>query len=552
MGKASVVVRLGQPGWILLFLLCSTVGLAFTASARAVDNAEEPTGRINFAPVVVNGEELFEVVGIRSFPAKKRAKKFAENIEAAAEDESLDPADITIVELENKTEIVLGDKTLMFLLDAEALHLGVDSRQVLAEAYRNRIAEGIEAYRLDRTPERLRNTIIQVVLRTLVLVAVLVVLRRLFKVTDRYVEKVFKRRVRKLEAKSMRMIQSEQILRVITAVLNLVKTVLVLGLIYVFLNFVLKLFPWTRYLADNLLEWVINPLQVMASGFIDYLPSLFFLIILFLITRYLLRLLRGFFDAVHNQNMRLKDFDPEWAWPTYRIIRLIVVVFAVVIAYPYIPGSESDAFKGVSLFMGVLLSLGSTSVISNIIAGYTMTYRRAFKAGDRIRVGETIGEVLDSRLLVTHLNSLKNERIIIPNSTILNSEIINYSSQEREKGLILHTQVGIGYEVPWRQVEAMLIEAAARTEDLLQDPPPFVLQQALTDFAVTYELNVYCSDATKMMRLYSELHRHILDVFNEYGVQIMTPNYVADTPDPKLVPAAEWYPPPVTKPGDQG
>ena len=201
--------------------------------------------------------------------------------------------------------------------------------------------------------------------------------------------------------------------------------------------------------------------------------------------------------------------------------------------------------------MGVLLSLGSTSVISNIIAGYTMTYRRAFKVGDRIRVGDTIGEVLDSRLLVTHLNSLKNERIIIPNSTILNSEITNYSSQEREKGLILHTQVGIGYEVPWRQVEAMLMEAAARTDEVLQDPPPFVLQQALTDFAVTYELNVYCSDATKMMRLYSVLHRHILDVFNEYGVQIMTPNYVADTTDPKLVPPAEWYPPPVSKPDDQ-
>ena len=266
-------------------------------------------------------------------------------------------------------------------------------------------------------------------------------------------------------------------------------------------------------------------------------------------TRYVLRLLYGFFDAVNHQNLHFRNFEAEWAWPTYRIVRVVIFVFVLVIAYPYIPGASSDAFKGITLFFGVLLSLGSTSLIANIIAGYTMTYRRAFKIGDRVRIGETIGDILDSRLLVTHIRSLKNEMVIIPNSTILNSEIINYSTLAKKKeGIILHTSVGIGYEVPWRQVEAMLIEAATRTRGLLQQPAPFVLQKALTDFAVTYELNAYCKDAAKMAGLYSDLHRSIQDVFNEYGVQIMTPNYVADTPDPKLAPKDHWYAPPASKP----
>jgi hypothetical protein len=178
---------------------------------------------------------------------------------------------------------------------------------------------------------------------------------------------------------------------------------------------------------------------------------------------------------------------------------------------------------------------------SAFIAGYTMTYRRAFKLGDRIRIGQTVGEVSEIRLLVTRLRTGKNEDVVIPNSTILSSEVVNYSTLARKDGLILHTAVGIGYEVPWRQVEAMLLLAAERTEGLMRDPMPFVLQTSLGDFAVTYELNAYCDDAGRMPRLYSALHRNIQDVFNEYGVQIMTPNYEADPEKPKLVPADQWY-----------
>jgi small-conductance mechanosensitive channel len=201
-----------------------------------------------------------------------------------------------------------------------------------------------------------------------------------------------------------------------------------------------------------------------------------------------------------------------------------------------------------SILLGVVLSLGSTSVIANILAGYTMIYRRAFKVGDRVRIGEHFGDVAEIRLLVTHLLTIKNEEIVVPNSLILNTSVVNYSSLARRGQLVLHTSVGIGYDTPWRQVEAMLLQAAQRTQGLLAEPEPFILQTALADFAVSYEINAYCDDAQAMVDLYTRLHRNILDVFNEYGVQIMTPNYMADSAQPKVVPKEQWFTAPAHAP----
>ena len=237
----------------------------------------------------------------------------------------------------------------------------------------------------------------------------------------------------------------------------------------------------------------------------------------------------------------MAGFDPEWSEPTYKLIRLAVIVLALVVAYPYIPGGRSEAFKGITIFIGILFSLGSSSAIANFVAGYIMTYRRAFRVGDRIKIGETMGDVTELRLGTTHLKSLKNEEVIIPNSSLINNEVVNYSSLARQRGLILHTTVGIGYETPWRQVEGLLILAAERTPGTLKEPPPFVLQKALGDFAVTYEINVYCDNAQAMAMIYTMLHRNVLDLFNEYGVQIMTPAYEGDPETPKVVPKEEWF-----------
>lgn len=534
-----------KPGQLLLLLL-----LTFLFSAAFADNFAPSPDSVDTAPVIVNGAVVFDVPGIRAYPARRRAGEIADTVKAIAADASKDPAMITAVDKPDvkRTEISLGDQYIMSVFDFDGEVQGIDNRQITAEVFAIKIREVIQSYRHDRSSSRIKKNIMLALARTAALFVILVAFLWIFRRLDKLIERSFKRRVKKIEAKSMRLVQSEQLWRVLRTLISIIKALLILIVIYFFLTLVLNLFPWTRYISGRLLELVLNPLKTMGMSILDYLPSLFFLVILLLFTRYILKLTYSFFDAVNRQSLRLQRFEADWAWPTYRIARIVIIIFAVVIAYPYIPGSSSEAFKGISLFLGVLLSLGSTSVISNIIAGYTMTYRRAFKVGDKVKIGETIGEVSEIRLLVTNLRSLKNEKIVMPNSTILNSEVINYSALAREQGLILHTTVGIGYEVPWRQVEAILLEAADRTDGLLKKPAPFVLQKALTDFSVTYEINVYCDDDNGIATKYSALHRNIQDVFNENNVQIMTPNYIADTPEPKVVPPDSWYASPATKP----
>lgn len=530
---------------LVLVLLCcwTTLGLAHDETMQEAYNP-----RHDASPVIVNGNVLFDLRGIRSFSADYRAEVVSELITKIAADPAKPSDKFEIRDEGDRVGIYYGDKKIMWVFDIDSEYEGINNRRVTAESYVIQISAAIESYRHDRSPQVIKKNIMLALWRTVVLAIVLGIVIWLFRRIDKYIERAFKRRMRKLEAKSMRIVQAEQVWRVVSALFKMIKVLMVLAVIYGFMTMVLNLFPWTRYYSSTLLNLLLDPLAAMGKGLVSYLPSLFFLLMLYFVTRYLLKIMYSFFDAVNRQNLRFASFESEWAWPTYRIIRVIVIIFAIVIAYPYIPGSDSAAFKGISLFLGVLLSLGSTSFISNIIAGYTMTYRRAFRIGDRVRIGDTVGTVTDVRLMVTNLLSLKHENIVIPNSTILNSEVINYSTLAKDEGLILHTSVGIGYEVPWRQVEAMLLDAAARTEGLSRKPEPFVLQTALTDFAVTYELNAYCTDEMRMAMLYSDLHRNIQDVFNEHNVQIMTPNYVADTPDPKIVPRERWYAEPARKP----
>jgi small-conductance mechanosensitive channel len=294
-------------------------------------------------------------------------------------------------------------------------------------------------------------------------------------------------------------------------------------------------------------DLLLTPLRSIGRAVLDYLPNLAFLIILVLVVRYVLNLLRAFFLGVQHRRISFAGFDPDWALPTYKLARVAVIAFTVVVAYPYIPGSESPAFKGISLFLGVVLSLGSSSSIANIVAGYMVIFRRAFKVGDRVKIGAQTGDVVEMRLQATHLRTIKNEEIIVPNSLIINTDVVNYSSLARKGGLILHTTLTIGYDTPWRQVHAMLLKAADGTWGLLKEPRPFVLQTGLNDFYASYELNAYTDRPLEMVSIYSNLHQNIQDAFNEQGVQIMSPHYLGDPAKAKIVPKDQWYRPPAKR-----
>jgi small-conductance mechanosensitive channel len=459
---------------------------------------------------------LFSVRGIQSFPAEQRAGAIADRIRKVAADRSISVASLTIVETEHSTDIMAGDKQIVSVYDADA---AIDriSRQVLARAFLARSRSSIEKYRRDRAPESLARGAGYSLLVTVGFIAALFVLRKMYRGLYAILESRYKSRVHALHIQSLEFVRAERLWTAVTGTLQTIRLILILIMFYVCFHLVLGFFPWTRLLAANLLDYVMKPVLMIGKGLLKQIPNLLFIAVLIFVTRYFLKLMKLFFTGIESRTLTISGFDPDWAKPTYKIARFLVVAFAAIVVYPYIPGSESPAFKGISLFIGVVFSLGSSSAISNIIAGYMMTYRKAFKVGDRVKIDEYTGDVTEMRVQVTHLRTIKNEEIIVPNSTILTGHVVNYSSFARERGLILHTTVGIGYEVPWRQVEAMLKLAAERTPGLLKEPQPFVLQKSLGDFAVTYELNVYVDDPHGMAAIYSELHKNILDAFNEYG-----------------------------------
>jgi small-conductance mechanosensitive channel len=538
--SSAVIKRLVMIAvWMLLTII----------NAPAIADASEiSTPAIQTAPVVIDGDVLFILRGVTSFPADVRAAAIEDRIKALATDTNFDPESIRIVPVsEDRINIQAGEQVIFAVFDADAALESLPSK-LLAETYRLRLIIAINAYRHDRETSVLMLHAGYALLATLVLAGLIYGMRWLFRQFDRMLEKQLQRHIKKLESKSRNIVRSEQVWHVLRTLVGWARVLLIAVILYVYLNSVLGLFPWTRAIAQQLFGLILDPLKTIGIAIIDFLPSLLFLVILTFFVRYILKVTRMFFSAVEYGRMQFEGFDAEWADPTYRIVRIVIIALSLVVAYPYIPGSSSEAFKGVSLFFGVLLSLGSSSVISNIIAGYTMTYRRAFKDGDRIKIGDTVGTVTARRVLVTHLRTTKNEEVVIPNSLVLNSEIVNYSTLAKRDGLILHTTVGIGYEVPWRQVEAMLLLAAERTAGLRADKQPFVQQTLLGDYAVNYELNVYCDQVDRIVDLYSQLHRNIQDVFNEYGVQIMTPSYESDTPDAKIVPREKWFSAPAKAP----
>jgi len=537
------------PIYLITLFLLLVAQTQNSIAALPADSIQTGENNLNVsqstAPVKFEGKILFYVRGITSLPAEERARTIAERMKNIAENDSINTASLRIEELPDRSNILAGKKFIVSIVDVDAAIERLD-RQLLSEIIKTKIAKAIDSYRYERSSGVMLKNLLFAAGATVLFLILLFLFNRISRRLDELLQARLKSRIEGLETQSYHLIQATQLWPVLRGFIKTIKIIFIAILIFLYLEFVLKSFPLTNPIADELFSLVLAPLDSLAMGFVASLPNIFFLIVLFIVTRYLLKLIKLFFAGVNQGTISFANFDPEWSLPTYKIVRFLIIVLAIVVAYPYIPGSDSDAFKGISVILGIMFSIGSSSFISNIIAGYSLTYRRAFKLGDKIKIDDVFGEVVDMKLYVTRLRSLKNEEIIIPNSSLINSNVINYSSLSKQHGLILHTTVGIGYETPWRLVEEMLKSAADRTEGLLKEPPPYVLQKSLGDFAVTYEINAYCDNPNKMMLVYSVLHQNILDVFNENNIQIMTPAYEGDPAEPKLVPKEKWFPAPGT------
>ncbi len=528
-------------------MLCSSAAQAVAEPITKADDDITLEAQES-AAVVVDGHTVLRVRGTSAIPAARRAQVIADRIVELAADPSFSTEKLRIDESQpSRSMIMAGNRMLLSVLDADARLEGVNRQNYAAIAVQS-IGDTINNWRRDRVPATLlRHGLIALGAGIAVALA-LMWGTRLFRRLRGRLESGVHQNINDVQIQGFHLFGVQQIWGLLAGLIKFVGVALVLVAVYLYLSTVLVLFPWTRGLAAQLIGLLIDPLRTLGLGFLAIVPDLVFLLVLFYITRYVLKLVKLYFMSLADGSVVWHGFDQDWALPTYRLVRPFLIAFAVVIAYPYIPGSDSQAFQGVSIFIGVIFSLGSSSIIGNIIAGYSMTYRRAFKVGDRVQIGEYTGDVEQVRTLVTYLRTLKNELVAIPNSKIIDGEVVNYSTLSGTAGLILHTTVGIGYETPWRQVEAMLLEAAARTPELLREPTPFILQKLLGDFCVTYEINAYCATAQGMNRIYTDLHRNILDIFNEYGVQIMTPAYEGDTEQPKVVPREQWYAAPARPP----
>jgi small-conductance mechanosensitive channel len=478
---------------------------------------------------------------------EERALAISERVRRAAEDIYLPIDSISTDDTDFSSDVVAGDRIIMSVTEADAAPLK-RPRQEVAKEYAEEIRAAIRQHREDYSRDSIISGVVYTVIATVILFALLLVVRKLFQKAMLVIEERYKSRIGSIHIQSFQIVRAERVHSAVTALVNSARIILIVLLVYTYLNLALTFFPWTRPFAAQLLGYVLMPLRAIALGILGQIPNLFFLAVLVLVTRYFLKLMHLFFSEVEKGTITLSGFYPEWAKMTDRVCTFVIVAFVAVVAFPYIPGSESPAFKGISIFIGILFSLGSQSAVSNFIAGLALTYRRAFKVGDRVKIADFTGDVTNIRLGVTQIRTIKNENIVVPNGTILNSHVINYSSLAKDVGLILHTTVTIGYDAPWRQVHALLLMAADKTAGLLKEPKPYVLQKSLDDFYVSYELNAYTTTPEQMAPIYSELHQNIQDAFNEYGVQIMSPNYEADRDVPTFVPKERWYEPPAKPP----
>jgi small-conductance mechanosensitive channel len=334
--------------------------------------------------------------------------------------------------------------------------------------------------------------------------------------------------LKSLSYKDYTFLSAKQEYRALLFFLNILKWFLIALILYIAIPLVLSVFPFTRGWSTILFKLIWSPFRSIFVAVWAYLPNLFSILAIYFVMKYFIRFVKYIFTEIDSEKLKLSGFHADWAMPTYSIVRFLLYAFMFVLIFPYLPGSDSNIFRGVSVFVGLLISLGSSSVIANVMAGLVITYMRPFKIGDRIKIGEISGNVLEKTLLVTRLKTIKNEMVTIPNSSILTGSTTNYTVLSETEGLIIHTTVTIGYDVLWENVHEALIEAAGRTQSILKKPKPFVLQTSLDDFYVAYQLNAYINTPDKQAKIYSDLHQHIHDVFDEKEIEILSPHYRAE------------------------
>jgi small-conductance mechanosensitive channel len=354
----------------------------------------------------------------------------------------------------------------------------------------------------------------------------------LFKFAAKKIAEASAGKIKPLSIKKLKLLTAKQIVSIIQFFLRILKYVITVFQLFLTVPIVFSLFPATEKLASALFGYILTPIKNIFFGTIRYTPNLITIIIIVLITRYVIRGLKFFANQVAIGRLVIPGFYADWAGPTFNILRVLLWAFTLAIVYPYLPGSDSKVFQGVSVFVGIIFSFGSTTAIGNLVAGLVITYMRPFKIGDRIKINDVTGFVVEKTLMVVRIKTHKNEYVTFPNTIILSSGIVNYntSSDEDEEGLILNSAITFGYGTPWQTVHEILINAALATNHVLKNPKPFVLQTAMDDFYANYQINCYTKEVEKVPAIYSQLYENIQSGFRSAGIDMTAAHYRINIP----------------------
>jgi small-conductance mechanosensitive channel len=494
---------------------------------HAAPAPEDPEATPDPAPVLLGGESIIWITTPAGpYTTQFRAGRISERLLEIVRDRRIANPSVTVTDTEGSSELRVGPRLLMVVTPQDARNLGV-ARAALARHYARELETAIRTERLRYAPSTLLRSGIFGLVATLLLGVAVWLILRLTRAIRRAIALGRERLAAAFRVQHAEILPADSVGRLLEWAIRATRVVLLVLALDLYLTYVLGLFPWTRAVSMKLFDYVVTPVRAAAAAFVGYLPKLLFVVVIAAIIYAAIRLVGVFFNLIRHGRIVFTSFPAEWADPTNKIVRVLLIAFGLVVAFPYLPASDSPAFTGVSVFMGVLISLASSSALSNMIAGIVLTYTNAFRLGDRVRVGETFGDIVETSLLATHVRTIKNEDVTLPNAVVLASSVINYSRAANTLGLILHTSVTIGYDAPWRKVHDLLIGAALATPGVRKDPPPFVWQTALNDFYVTYEINAYTSLAREMVDIYAALHARIQDAFYAAGVEIMSPHYTA-------------------------
>jgi small-conductance mechanosensitive channel len=461
-----------------------------------------------------------------SFTPKDRAEAIARRINNLSDDYTFRMDSLKTITAEQTEDIFYKSNLLISVSDQDALWQNT-TKDKLAVQWKLAIGTAVKQYREETSWSTLLKegglALVVIIITILLIYSIIRLFRWILSNTQSDVAWYAKG----IKIRNYQLVNASQSVYVLHGLIRLVKWILIIVLIYLALPVLFGIFPFTKNLSETLLGYIITPLKKVTRSIWDYIPNLMTILVLLVIFRYVLKFFRYLKTEIEQGKLTIPGFYADWANPTYQILRVLILAFALVVIFPYMPGSDSQIFKGVSVFVGVLFTFGSAGALGNIVAGLVLTYMRAFKLGDRVKIGEVTGDIIGRTLLVTRIRTIQNEIISIPNSTVMGNHTVNYSSDAQVNGLIVHTTVTIGYDAPWRQVHQLLIHAALATPMIEQEPKPYVLQTSLDDYYVSYRINAFTKEPNRQAVIYSHLHANIQDKFNEAGVEIMSPHYKA-------------------------